>query len=457
MNEYRKEGQDVVLIGHSMGTLLAALLASQSSPHASLVAEHVKGVVALCPSNKSMGDGDIRWARFMLRLLPNWLFNLFRAWDRRGGLRSASITRFVGPDADESLRKLQARFNAQSQTPVFLHMVRGLLPRILSNGLWEDGLPSGETIWKGLDCPTLIVAGTADPITKPEEAIQISRYMGHRGQPDDPRTLEVSTSTADNSVQPSPKTNPSCPQVYLYLLPTSHALPYTPLARALSANIQHFLSSCVSPHLNPSWQLQHLTTDEKWDVKNYKKWVAVAPISEPIGFTFRAMKTLRQRDDTHSPAIFIERWKGQISAVVDISHDTPVYDPEELERGGFRYRKCPSVSKLPPTLDEVRTFVECIDELRGDMRDHEVYVGHTPDERTVNDNIPLPPLIAVHCHYGFNRTGFLVVSYLIERLGWPLDAAIEVFAQARPPGIRHAHFVDELWRRYWDWGDERGG
>jgi len=61
----------------------------------------------------------------------------------------------------------------------------------------------------------------------------------------------------------------------------------------------------------------------------------------------------------------------------------------------------------------------------------------------------------VHCHYGFNRTGFFVVAYLVERMGWPLKAAIDEFERARPPGIRHGHFIDELWGRYWDWDDER--
>ena len=80
--------------------------------------------------------------------------------------------------------------------------------------------------------------------------------------------------------------------------------------------------------------------------------------------------------------------------------------------------------------------------------------------------------IAVHCHYGFNRTGFLVVSYLVEVEKWDVDAAINTFAKSKVgvactqltkasfffkldispfeqvPGIKHAHFRDELRRRY---------
>lgn len=58
------------------------------------------------------------------------------------------------------------------------------------------------------------------------------------------------------------------------------------------------------------------------------------------------------------------------------------------------------------------------------------------------------PVVGVHCHYGFNRTGFLIVSYLIERLGFRVQDAIDEFERQRPPGIRHGHFIDTLFVRY---------
>lgn len=61
------------------------------------------------------------------------------------------------------------------------------------------------------------------------------------------------------------------------------------------------------------------------------------------------MKTLRQIDDNHSPKEFLRQWRGKIWVVVDISHDSPVYDPKEFEEGGIEYYKMPTVSKIPPT------------------------------------------------------------------------------------------------------------
>jgi len=57
-------------------------------------------------------------------------------------------------------------------------------------------------------------------------------------------------------------------------------------------------------------------------------------------------------------------------------------------------------------------------------------------------------LIVVHCHYGFNRTGFQICSYLVEVEGMDVNDAISIFAESRPPGIKHAHFREELRRRY---------
>ncbi|KAK9822069.1 hypothetical protein WJX74_004729 [Apatococcus lobatus] len=56
--------------------------------------------------------------------------------------------------------------------------------------------------------------------------------------------------------------------------------------------------------------------------------------------------------------------------------------------------------------------------------------------------------IAIHCAYGFNRTGFVVCSYLIQACGLSVEAALAAFAAARPPGVKHEQFVAELHSRY---------
>ena len=48
--------------------------------------------------------------------------------------------------------------------------------------------------------------------------------------------------------------------------------------------------------------------------------------------------------------------------------------------------------------------------------------------------------IVVHCTHGLNRTGCMIVTVLCARLGLSRDAAVALFAQARPPGIQHLNF-----------------
>lgn len=202
-------------------------------------------------------------------------------------------------------------------------------------------------------------------------------------------------------------------------------------SRTLSGLIGSFLADHIDPRLSLAWQLQYLSTEGKWDVKNLEKWQAVRPVSDPIANTFRAMKTLREVDERHAPKIAAKEWAGKMCAIIDISHDNPVYDPKGLEEGGIEYYKFPTVSKQPPMKDEVKAFIDLVDRVQSQCQEQ-----------------GKQGLIGVHCHYGFNRTGFFLVCYLVERLGFRLEDAIETFREARPPGIRHSHFIDELHVRY---------
>jgi protein-tyrosine phosphatase len=193
----------------------------------------------------------------------------------------------------------------------------------------------------------------------------------------------------------------------------------------------------VSPRLSLGWQLQFLSSAGKWDVKNLAKWQAVNPVSEPIAGFFRAMKTLREVDDTHCPEVFVRNWGSQVKDIVDISHESPVYDPRALEKGGVHYHKFPTASKIPPTGDEVTAFIALVDRLIEGQKVRAEKEGWGDEW-----------YVGVHCHYGFNRTGYFVVCYLVERLGYNVQKAIDEFAERRPRGIKHAHFLDQLFVRY---------
>jgi pimeloyl-ACP methyl ester carboxylesterase/protein-tyrosine phosphatase len=497
------DGQPVVLVGHSMGCSLAALLASPSSPHAHLLSQHVSGLIAICPKAEPPTEEEVKKLR-SITLMPAVLFDLIRRWDRRGGVNSKSVLRMAGADSDDETKKLQLRFNKQSRSAVWQRMARGMCPNY-SSGSPVGGLP-GKEVWKGLNIPVFLAAGEADTVTPASNVKQIVEFLGRDVsaiQPpsekaslpiaaapfvpsalipdddkptrtehqdsgidatdlpkleDDTRTIESTSestitgslsSASENTTEGSITTadgpllsTPTSPLIHtpsphprrlvvktaIMPRPAAHSLLFAPsTSRIIAGLINTFFADYIDPRLSLAWQLNYLSTEGKWDVKNLAKWKAVPPVSAPIAGVFRAMKTLREVDEEHTPKVLTQHWKGKLCAVIDISHDNPVYDPKGLEEGGIPYHKFPTVSKHPPQAAEVKEFLDLVDSIRAEGR---------------------PGLIGVHCHYGFNRTGFFVVSYLIERLGYSVQDAIEAFQQARPPGIRHSHFIDALYVRY---------
>ncbi|TIA47926.1 hypothetical protein D6C76_03755 [Aureobasidium pullulans] len=470
-----RNGQKVILIGHSMGCSLSTLLASSTSPLSHLISEHIAGFIAICPRAETLSASQVSRLQHM-RYMPIPLFEVFRWWDRRGGAESASVSRYAGKEADSETKRLQLRFNEQSRSEVFMAMALGSMPKYTDNKA-IGGLP-GEDIWSGLRVPTFCIGGEQDHVTPPENVELIAKWLGRQVPRDQTKPkLDALPSSAgeipviDNtpieengkSFVPESTTTksgqdlvsetrqdsatPDVPKKPKFVLkttvlpkPASHALLYaTSTVRILSGLIQSFVANHIDHRLSLGWQLQHLSTEGKWDVKNLQKWQAIKPVSEPIAGIFRAQKTLREIDEEHTPAVYVKRWgarngvKQGVRMVVDISHESPVYDPKGLEEGGIEYHKFPTVSKLPPTVEEVAAFIALIDTLREQLT--------KPEE-------PEGALIAVHCHYGFNRTGFFLVSYMVERLGWRLQDALEEFAEKRAPGIRHEHFVNELFVRY---------
>ena len=467
-----EEGQGVVLIGHSMGCSLSLLVATSNFAHQKNKHVEVLSLIGVCPQ-ASPPSGKVATRYKMLLRIPTFIFDIMRTIDRRQGTDSASVTQFAGKDSSLEVRSIQVKYNRQSRTPVFRRMAWGALPHVASSKYAAKGVPGLET-WSRLKIPLFLIAGEGDTVTKPEEISKIGRSLGksekpsfsslkkeargdapqsssERSRPDalEKRQSIVSTTEVtilDDSPDSSAK-RPDGASTYSHKrqvlktsvlpYPASHALFYDPATyRTLAGLIQIFLSDHVDTRLSLGWQLQHLSTEGKWDVKNLAKWQAIEPVSAPIAGIFRAMKTLREIDSVHSPERFVRQWKGKIKAVIDISHESPVYDPKGLDEGGIEYHKFPTVSKIPPTAEEVKDFIHLVDKLR----------SQSPPSTDENDDDTA--LIGVHCHYGFNRTGFFICSYLIERENYTVQQAIDAFAQGRPRGIKHAHFLDQLFVRY---------
>jgi protein-tyrosine phosphatase len=130
--------------------------------------------------------------------------------------------------------------------------------------------------------------------------------------------------------------------------------------------------------------------------------------------------------------------------VIDISHGVDAsYDPSSFYNTQITYHKYPTTAKIPPTEEEIKGFIAIVKECLATSRAE----GHEGTE------------ICVHCHYGFNRTGFVICSWLVEEEGYTVHEALEAFKLARPSGIRHIRiltrsganildFISTLHRRY---------
>lgn len=304
IDEYRDKeaGQRVVLVGHSMGTSLCAYLASRDVQHKTDLVNNISGLVAICPVSGPPPDYQIRRFRAFLWWFPEWLFNLWRRWDRRGGPESTSVRRFVGKNADDESKRLQHIFNSQSRTPVWMRMARGCLPTI-KDGVSMGGLPTPE-MWQRLDIPIFLVAGRRDKMTPPSNIDNIlnhptqsgggeakmssesdstasfppppsSKKKGgngaassdaHKGkapqapaqgnneepesEPTTPRTPTAPNLTTNEDIPEQPLQPSGVIRSFVMPAPAGHALLYMPMTvRILAGNICDFLSTAVTGRL----------------------------------------------------------------------------------------------------------------------------------------------------------------------------------------------------------------
>lgn len=95
----RYEYPATVIIAHSYGCSIATFVAASPEIQSSL-----KGLVLISPKEhikdiQKRNQNKLRW-------IPDWLFNCARTADRKGGLYSKSVDRFLGSDEkDEEIRR----------------------------------------------------------------------------------------------------------------------------------------------------------------------------------------------------------------------------------------------------------------------------------------------------------------------------------------------------------------
>lgn len=418
VNQQIPQGKKVILVGHSMGTHLSVKLAKK------LPAHKVEGLILLSPPpfhDDTVPEKSNLISQIRMFTHFSWLFNCFRLWDRLEGLQSKSVMRQLAKDSTNIYNNLrQLRWNLDIDTDIILKYIDGFQRASYSDLVtavrnYNDRLADKKTYEK-----TIFVGGSEDQVTPCKVVHETDYFLTKTFGRQVSRAIEI----------------PHAGHSLLLVKP-----------EYISGVILNHIEAKFPErlHLSPAWVLQVKAkiSGDKWGLKNEQKWLDLEPISDNIcrnngsdKSPLLGMKTLREGDAHHSPQIIENMFysnqskreiEGKLVAIIDISADIPPYSPKNFEH--IMYYKCATVSKVVPDQGSVRRFIQLVDDILNDCE--------TPD-----------PLVAVHCHYGFNRTGFLICSYLIERLGWSVPEAIEGFRAARAPGIKHPHFIDALYVRY---------
>lgn len=96
---------------------------------------------------------------------------------------------------------------------------------------------------------------------------------------------------------------------------------------------------------------------------------------------------------------------------IDLTNTTRFYDKADIQAEGCKYIKlqCRGHGETPSP-EQTATFVSLVYN----------FITHHPLE-----------IVGVHCTHGFNRTGFLIASYLIEKQDCSVESALAQFASVR--------------------------
>ncbi|VDD90364.1 unnamed protein product [Enterobius vermicularis] len=141
----------------------------------------------------------------------------------------------------------------------------------------------------------------------------------------------------------------------------------------------------------------------------------------------------------HPLDVFNAKLKGvqsgaKIGLWLDLTKTKRYYSKKEVEKKDCLYKKLPMKGHgATPSEEETESFCSEVS----------AFLKNNPKG-----------VVAVHCTHGYNRTGFLIAAYLVEELGWAIDAAIGSFAVCRPDGIYKQDYIDELFKRYGDIDDK---
>lgn len=101
----------------------------------------------------------------------------------------------------------------------------------------------------------------------------------------------------------------------------------------------------------------------------------------------------------------------KIGLWIDLTNTDRYYDRKVVQNQDCIYKKinCLGHGKVP-SQEDMTKFISIVHN----------FIVNSPHE-----------IIVVHCTHGFNRTGFMIISFLVEKLKYTVEEAFVAFAKAR--------------------------
>ncbi|XP_035544420.1 mRNA-capping enzyme-like isoform X1 [Juglans regia] len=120
----------------------------------------------------------------------------------------------------------------------------------------------------------------------------------------------------------------------------------------------------------------------------------------------------------------------KLGLVIDLTNTSRYYPASDLKKEGIKHVKiqCKGRDAVPDNAS-VNTFVFEVSQFLFRQKHSKKY-------------------ILVHCTHGHNRTGYMIVHYIMRSHPTSVTQAIKMFAEARPPGIYKPDYIDALYTFY---------
>ncbi|KAK4268654.1 hypothetical protein QN277_025274 [Acacia crassicarpa] len=154
------------------------------------------------------------------------------------------------------------------------------------------------------------------------------------------------------------------------------------------------------------------------------------PSKVPLGESFNDCVAPGKRY-SFKQVIHQQRVLGRkLGLVIDLTNTSRYYPVSDLKKEGIKHVKiqCKGRASVPDNLS-VNQFVHEVTQFLSRQKHSKKY-------------------ILVHCTHGHNRTGYMIIHYLMRAMSMSVTQAIKIFSDARPPGIYKPDYIDALYTFY---------